>query len=106
MELSNFIHDLRTQIVALRPHIEGPHIWRRRSIDLLAGTILTAGGFFGATMDPLSVILVPLGFIVWVRAIVDDARATNRHLALRQNLSRLENQLAAAEAELERRIGL
>jgi hypothetical protein len=105
IELNNFIHDLRTQIVALKPHIEGPQIWRRRSIDLLAGGILTGGGFFGANLDPLSLILVPLGFIVWIRAIADDARAMNRHLTLRRQLTMLQSDLAAAEAELDRRFG-
>jgi hypothetical protein len=103
IELYSLIHDLELQVVTLQPHIEDPKIWRRRSFKILLATLITGGGFFGASIDLMALVFVPLGFIVWIEEIVDDARSSNQDLSIRKSLITLQGQLADAEAELDRR---
>jgi len=102
-ELVDLINDLQIEAEALVPFVEDRRAWNRRTIRLVRGTVLTAGGFFGATFDPISLLLVLLGFIDWLEAIVDDARALNQQLTLRQRIVSLRRRIEAALAELERR---
>ena len=102
-ELVDLIHDLQIEADALVPFVEDRRTWNRRTIRLVRGTILTAGGFFGATFDPIALLLVLLGFIDWLEAITDDARVLNQQLTLRQRIVSLRQRIEAADAELERR---
>jgi hypothetical protein len=69
VELIDHLRDLRLQIALLEPNIETWKDRRRRTIKIVRGTILTAGGFIGATIDPLGLLLVVLGGWDWVEAI-------------------------------------
>ncbi len=102
-ELLNLIHDLQIETDTLLPFIDDDRIWNQRTVKLIRGTILTAGGFFGAAFDALSLLLVLVGFIDWLEAITDDARAFNRHLSLQQRMVALRDRINAAAAELARR---
>jgi hypothetical protein len=102
-ELTDFIRDLRLQIVALEAQIEPPAASRQRTVRLIRGTFLTVGGFLTATFNPLGIALVLVGGWDWVDAVVDDVAAMNRRLALRRAIMIHSRQLAAAEVEFHRR---
>ena len=103
-ELGNFIRDLRLRVAANEAQLESPSAGRQRTIKILRGTILTAGGLVGASFEPFSIVLTIIGCWDWVDTIRDDVNAMNRQIQLRETLIDLERQIAMAEAELERRI--
>ena len=102
-DLANQIRELRLQIVALEAQIEPPAAHSQRTVKLARGTFLTVGGFLTATFNPLGIALVIVGAWDWVDAIVDDAEAMNRGIALRRTIADLSQKLSVAEAEFRKR---
>lgn len=102
-ELGNFVRDIRGQIIAYEAQIERRSQRRKRTIKLVRGTLLTAGGFLTATYDLLALFLVLTGLWDWIDAVAEDAQSMNHQTVLRRDLKRLEDQLTLAENEFERR---
>lgn len=103
IELLEQLRNLRLRIALLEPHIDTARDRTRRTTKIVRGTILTAGGFLAATIDPLGLLLVVLGGWDWVDTISDDADTTNRGLAVRRQINALEAELDEIESELVRR---
>jgi hypothetical protein len=102
-ELLERLQALRLQIALLEPDIEDRKDRRRRTIKIVRGTILAAGGFLGATVDPMGLFLVLLGGWDWVEGISDDATEMNKNLAVRRRVNELAAQLDEIELELRKR---
>jgi hypothetical protein len=102
-ELLERLRDLRLQIALLAPDIETREDRRRRTTKIVRGTILAAGGFIGATIDPMGLMLVLLGGWDWVEGISDDANEMNKNLALHKRVVELNNELGEIDVELRRR---
>jgi hypothetical protein len=102
-ELGNLVRDIRGQINACEVQIERRSQRRKRTIKLVRGTLLTAGGFVTATYDILAFFLVLAGLWDWIEAVAEDAEAMNRQIALMRNLRDLEDELRSVEKEFERR---
>jgi hypothetical protein len=101
--LIEYLRDLRLRIALLGPQIETAKDRRGRTIKVLRGTVLTAGGFLAATIDPLGLLLVLLGGWDWVENISDDATTMNRDLTLRRQMNALGAELEAVRSEMVRR---
>lgn len=102
-ELGDFIRGLTIEIAALQSQVEPDSAPTKRTVRLVRVTILTAGGFFGATVDPWALILTALGMWDWIDSISEDANITNRQIVISQHLADLEIKLAAATVELRKR---
>ncbi len=103
-ELGNYIRDLRLQIVDYQARLEPSSAPRQRTIKLIRGTLLTAGGILGATVELFAAILIIVGSWDLIETIRDDVNAMNQQLHFRRALAELYIQLDEAEAELERRV--
>jgi hypothetical protein len=104
-DLGRLARELETEIAVRRAQIEGPAAERKATRRILRGTFLTAAGFFGLTLDPVSGVIAFVGLWDWIEGVRDDAEATNRQTRLRADWQRLANQLAAVETEVRRRGG-
>ncbi len=102
-ELKDYLRDLTIRIALLEPHLETSEDRRRRTVKIVRGTILSAGGFLGAEKSPLGFLLVLLGGWDWIEAISDDAKATNKNLVIRRGINALNAELDDVERELRRR---
>jgi hypothetical protein len=103
-ELSEHISRLNLRIAELAPQLDTSRDQRRRTVRIVRGTILTAGGLFTAgTVDLLGILLVILGCWDWAEGISDDAEATNRGLAVRRRMNEFEAELEVIATELRRR---
>src|SRR5581483_2346882 len=102
-ELNEYLLRLNQRIADLAPRLDTPRERNRRTVKVLRGTILIAGGLFTATVDPIGVVLLLLGGWDWAEGISDDAETMNRGLAVRRQMNELEAELDEVEAELRRR---
>ncbi len=100
-ELEDFIQDCRLRIARCEAQIEPSAFQRRRTFKILRGTVLMAGGFFGATFDPITLFLILLGAWDWIDGFSEDAAAMNRQIALHREANDISEQLDAAQARLE-----
>lgn len=105
-ELSEEIRRLQVEIAIRRALIEPRSAERRRSVRLARGTLLTALGFFGLTLDPISGVVAVVGFFDWMEAVREDALAYNQQIRLRSDLLTLDARLAKVTAEVRRRGGI
>jgi hypothetical protein len=104
-ELRDRIHLLELEIVACQARIESDADEARRSRRLARGTFLTAAGFFGLTLDPISAVVAVVGFFDWIEAVRDDSLQTNLKAVLSRQLAQLKMQLEPLETEVRRRTG-
>jgi hypothetical protein len=92
-ELSERLRDVQLTIGLLGSQIETKNERRNRTIKVIRGTILTAGGFIVATIDSLGLLLVLLGGWDWVDGISGDAKSTNKDVAVRGKIYELNAEL-------------
>jgi hypothetical protein len=102
-ELIEHLRDVRLRIAVLEPQIETRTNRIRRTIKAVRGTFLTVGGFLTLTADLFGFLLVLLGWWDWIETIADDARETNRGLAVRRAMAKLALELDKVQMELGRR---
>ncbi|HEY2757625.1 MAG TPA: hypothetical protein VGJ01_18000 [Pseudolabrys sp.] len=105
IEIKDRIRQLELEIAACEGRVETDADEARRSRRLARGTFLTAAGFFGLTLDPISAVIILVGFFDWMEALRDDARQTNLKAALTWQSAKLKAQLELVEAEVRRRTG-
>jgi ribosomal protein L29 len=103
VELKERLRDVRLTIGLLGPQIETRKKRKSRTIKVIRGTVLMAGGFIAATIDPLGLTLVLFGGWDWVEGIADDAKATNKDVAMRRKINELNAELDLIEFELRQR---
>jgi hypothetical protein len=103
--LRNEIHLLEIGIAACEAQIEPDSEEAKRSRRIARGTFLTAAGFFGFSLDPISAIVAVVGVFDWIEGIRDDASAYNLRLKLRRRRIELRGRYAALQAEVRRRGG-
>jgi hypothetical protein len=99
-ELEQFIRECRTSISILRSQIDPPSAARWRTLKIVRATLLTVGGFIGATFDWMALILVAVGTWDWLEEFVEDAREMNKNNELIERAIEFDRQLNAAEARL------
>jgi multidrug efflux pump subunit AcrA (membrane-fusion protein) len=102
-DLHRLARELKTEIAIRQAQIEAPSAERKATRRILRGTFLTAAGFFGLSLDPLSGVIALVGLWDWVEVLRDDAEAANRQMRLRADRQRLAHRLTALEAEIRRR---
>jgi hypothetical protein len=102
-ELDLLIRALVAKIASLKTQIESPSARRKRTRRLLRGTALMVGGFVGATVNPLTVVLVAVGLWDWFDSVDEDAKTYNRERRIQQEIPFLEREFSEAEEEIRRR---
>ena len=105
IELRDQIQLLELEIAACAARISTDAEEQKRSRRLARGTFLTAAGFFGLALDPISAVVAVIGFFDWIEALHDDAAQTNSRIILRRQLVHLRAPLALLQAEVRRRTG-
>jgi hypothetical protein len=101
--LREHLRDLRLEIGLLAPFIEAREERTQRTIKVIRGTVLMAGGLVFATFEPAGAILALLGGWDWIVGISDDAKAMNQNLAMRRKINDLNAELDVIESEFRRR---
>lgn len=104
-ELRAEIRRLELEIAALEAQIEPEEAQSKRTRRIARGTLLTAAGFFGLTLDPLSGVIVIVGFFDWIEGFKDDAAAMNLRIKLSRERTHLQERLALIESQVRRRGG-
>jgi hypothetical protein len=102
-ELGDLIRDLRLRSVAYQAQLATLPSSRERTIKLVRGTVLVAGGLHSITFGVLAAILLILGAWDWVETVRSDVETMNRQIEFRRALFELTRTIEAAEAELDRR---
>jgi hypothetical protein len=102
-ELIDHLRDVRLRIAVLEPQIQTRTDRIRGTIKVVRGTILVAGGILTMTADLFAFLLILLGAWDWTETIADDARETNRSMAVRRAMRQLVIDLDEVQAELGRR---
>jgi len=103
VELQSEIHLLEIEIATCEAQIDSDAEEAKRSRKIARGTFLTAAGFFGLTFDPISGLVVLVGFFDWIEAIRDDAVAYTLRLRMERRRMELRSHYAALESEVRRR---
>jgi hypothetical protein len=104
-ELRAEISWLQTEIAVREAKIETLELESRRTRRLLRGTFLTAAGFFGLSLDPISALVILVGIIDWIDVVKDDNAAMNSRIALQRDKTLLLKRLEQIEAEVRKRGG-
>ncbi len=105
IELRDRIRLLELEIAACSARIDTDADELRRTRRLARGTFLTAAGFFGLALDPISAVVAVVGFFDWIEALRDDAAQAKLRNSLRGDLARLKAALESLQAEVRRRTG-